>query len=576
MTSHKIILLALVLGTFMTALDATIVSVALPTIAEELGESGHDTSNISWILLVYTLMMGCFILLWAKIGTRRGYKKVFVTGISIFTTTSLLIGLCGTIEQFGLPVMILLRAIQGLGAGMVMSMSLAIVSTYLSKEVRGSSIGIVTLSTSIGTAMGPALGGVLTSFHWSYIFFINVPIGIACLVLCLRYMHVDEHLPETKTRLDIVGAILLLAMLFSLILYLNEGSDIGWTSYFGIGLIMVAAVAAGLLSRWEQRVSDPLVSLDILKRPNVLRCCLITLLLFMTMAGSYLLLPYYLGFVKGFSTIEYGLILVANSVGMMVMSPIVGRISDRTGKTRQFAIIGSLMCAAGFLMMSRFDADTGLIWILAALFLMGAGIGTALVTTTNLAFSGISEGENGLMSGISNTFRQVGCSSGVAVLNAVFMAFIITGPLSPGGLVPGFHHAFFVAIVITLIAFILAMGLKDRDGTARSLFHELPGALRHLDKLLMGHLRQALQVVEELAGGTAGLHLHHLHVESRDQAGEYGHQGDGVDGQEHRQDAPDIRIDQKVAVADRGHGLEGEPQSIGKVLYVRIEVPDDQ
>ena len=467
MSPHRIVLLALVLGTFMTALDATIVSVAIPTIAEELGEAGHDTSNISWILLVYTLMMGCFILLWSKIGSRKGYKKVFVTGICIFTVTSLLIGLCGTIEQFGLPIMILLRAIQGLGAGMVMSMSLAIVSTYLPKEVRGASIGIVTLSTSVGTAMGPALGGILTSFHWSYIFFINVPIGLACVALCLRYMHVDEHLPEVKTRLDIVGSILLLIMLFSVILYLNEGSDLGWTSYFGIGLILVAAVAAGLFSRWEQTVRDPLVSLSILKRPNVLRCCTITLLLFMTMAGSYLLLPYYLGYVKGYSTIEYGMILVANSVGMMVMSPLVGRVTDRTGRSRPFAIAGALMCALGFLMMSRFDADSGLAWIVVSLFLMGAGVGTALVASTNLAFSGISEGENGLMSGMSNTFRQVGCSSGVAILNAVFMAFIITTPLSPEGLIPGFRHAFFIAIVIALAAFVVAMGLRDRSEIAR-------------------------------------------------------------------------------------------------------------
>ena len=123
--TEKIILFALILGTFMTSLDATIVSIAIPTMAEEFGEAGQDTSNISWVLLIYTLMLTCFILLWSKLGTKVGYKKVFVTGIALFTITSLAIGLCGFIEELGLNAVIVLRAAQGLGAGMAMAMSLA-------------------------------------------------------------------------------------------------------------------------------------------------------------------------------------------------------------------------------------------------------------------------------------------------------------------------------------------------------------------------------------------------------------------------------------------------------------------
>ena len=459
--SNKVILFALVLGTFMTALDATIVSVALPTMAEELLQAGHDTSNISWVLLIYTLMLCCFILLWSKLGSMKGYKKVFMTGVAIFSVTSLMIGLCGFIEELGLNAIIILRAIQGLGAGMVTAMSLAMVSLYLPKEIRGSSIGAVTLAASAGTAFGPAIGGILTTFHWSYIFFINVPIGLLCLFLCYRYMHMDENLDTSGDKLDYVGSTLLFVAIFALIFYLNKGSDIGWMSDEGILLIFIFMLFAGIVFWWEQRVKNPLISIEMIKNSQIRRSITVAMLLFMAMAGSYLLLPYYLQFVQGYETMEYGFILIANSVGMMVMGPVVGRIADRTGKNRIFVVVGALVCALGFYMMMLFSNDTGLAWILVSLFVMGAGIGMALVASTNLSFGYISEGQNGQLSGLTNTFRQAGSSAGVAILNAVFMAFIVTVPAVD--LIPGFKHAFFVAIIISMLAFVVAMGLRDNE-----------------------------------------------------------------------------------------------------------------
>jgi EmrB/QacA subfamily drug resistance transporter len=460
----KIILFAIVLGTFMTALDATIVSVALPTMAQELGEEGHDTQNISWVLLIYTLMLCCFVLLWSKLGSNKGYKKVFMAGIAIFFVSSMLIGACGFIEQLGLNIIILLRAVQGIGAGMVTAMSLAMVSSYLPKEIRGSSIGAVTLAASAGTAFGPAIGGILTTFHWSYIFFINVPIGLLCLFLCARYMNVGENRELTDGKLDYVGAGLLFVMIFSLIFYLNQGQDIGWMSEVGIALVVVIMVFAGLVFWWEQRVADPLISLNMIRTTNVRRGCIVAMLLFMAMAGSYLLLPYYLQFVKGYETMEYGFILIANSVGMMAVGPVVGKLADRTGKNKRFVVAGALVCALGFLMMTGFNNDTDLIWILLSLFVMGAGVGMALVASTNLSFDSISEEENGLLSGLTNTFRQAGSSSGVAILNCIFMSGIILSPTV--NLIPGFRHAFFIAMIIALLGFVVAMGLKDKPKNA--------------------------------------------------------------------------------------------------------------
>jgi len=460
--NEKIILIALILGIFMTSLDATIVSVALPTMAEEFGEDGHNTSNISWVLLIYTMMLSSFILLWSKMGTNTGYKRIFVTGIAVFTVSSLAIGLCGLRPELGLYVVIILRAVQGLGAGMAMAMSLAMTTTYLPAAARGSCIGAVTLAASCGTAMGPALGGLLTTLHWSYIFFINVPIGVVCVFLCIRYMQVKEHKPDNAPKTDFLGVAFMLAMMFSLIYYLNKGQDFGWMSDVGILLLAVTFVSAGLLSWWEQRVSDPLVSMRLITNSNILKANLVTMLMFMAMAGSYLLLPYYFGYLKGLSTAEYGFILIANSVGMMVSGPLVGRITDRTGDNRMFIIIGTLLATLGFVMMMSFGPDTGIPYILLALFVMGAGMGMALVCATNLAYGYITEEENGQLSGQTMTFRQAGSSAGVAILNAVFVANLAIGAGSTAAvLMPGFRHAFFIAVVLSMIAFAVAMSSRN-------------------------------------------------------------------------------------------------------------------
>ena len=460
--TEKIVLIALILGIFMTSLDATIVSVAIPTMNEEFGGEGHDTSNISWVLLIYTMMLSSFILLWSKLGSNKGYKKVFVTGVLVFTLSSLAIGLCGLNPDLGLGIVILLRAVQGLGAGMVMAMSLSMTTTYLPAAVRGSSIGAVTLAASCGTALGPALGGLLTTIHWSYIFFINVPIGLICVFLCLRYMRVKENIPENPPKTDLLGVVFMLMMMFSLIYYLNKGQDIGWMSDVGIILLATTFAGAGLLFWWEQRASDPLVSMKLITNSNILKANLVVMLMFMAMAGSYLLLPYYFEYLKGMETVEYGFILIANSAGMMASGPLVGKITDRTGDNRTFVVIGTVLAAIGFIMMMSFSPDTGLPYILLALFVMGAGLGMALVCSTNLAYGYISEDENSQLSGQTQTFRQAGSSAGVAVLNAVFVANLAIGAGSTAAvLMPAFRHAFFVAVVLAMMAFVIAMASKN-------------------------------------------------------------------------------------------------------------------
>ncbi len=460
----KLVLISIITGTFMAALDATIIAVALPTIAAEFAHEGN-TGDISWILLGYTLALCCFILLWGKLGSKVGYKKIFLTGVIVFTACSLWIGLGSTFNGMSLETMIVARVLQGLGAGMLMSMSLALVPIYLPKS-RGVAVGIITLAASAGTAFGPALGGLLCSFHWSFIFFINIPIGILCVIMTLYSFPKDVEVLKPEQKLDIVGVILMVVMMFSLIYYLNTGSDIGWMSTTGTTLIVLVLVSAGILVWWEQRNTNPLISPRLMSIRDIIGANMVAVLLFAGMAGTYLLLPYFLQYGQGYNTIEMGLILIANSIGMMVVGPTVGKISDRTGINNRMISVGCIVTAIGFFMMTMFTPDTGLWFVLLALFVMGAGVGTALVSSTNLAMGFAKPEESGEISGIINTFRQAGSTAGVAILETIFAAMIVVPAIIiPGDMswmMSGFKPAFFVACVFALLAFMVSMSLKDK------------------------------------------------------------------------------------------------------------------
>jgi EmrB/QacA subfamily drug resistance transporter len=467
-SKERLIVASIVLGMFMTSLDATIVSVALPSMAENFfGSRSTDTGTITSILLAYTLTVCSFVMLWGKIGTNVGYKRVFILGIAIFTFTSLVIGLTGLMPSFkSIGLVIAMRAVQGLGAGMAMGMSMAMVSSYL-KRNRGLAMSKVSLAAALGTACGPAVGGILTHFDWSYIFFINVPIGIFCILLSSRAMSGVET-PSERKGIDAFGALLLFVMLFSFILYLNRGGDMGWGSAAGIGLVALTVLAAAGLFLWERRSSDPIVPPSLIRNRSIISANLACLSLFGAMAGSYLLVPYYLEYVMGYSQLEYGvalvgIIMIANSLGMLAVSPFVGKVADRTGRNRPLISAGCLVAALGFFMLSRLDQNSEIWLVLASLFVMGVGGGMALVASTNLAFSHIKEGEDGQVSGLINTFRQAGSSLGVSIMQLVFVSSITAAgvALAVHPLFPGFGPAFLAATGMAVLAFLISLFAKD-------------------------------------------------------------------------------------------------------------------
>ena len=471
---ERMILISIVLGTFMAALDVTIVAVALPTMASEFATPG-STSDVSWILLGYTLAICCCILLWGRLGYNIGYRRIFLIGVGLFTTFSLLIGLGGTIEGMSLEMIILMRVAQGLGAGMLTSMGLAMVSTYLPGS-KGFSVGIITLAASAGTAFGPALGGILCHFHWSYIFLINVPIGILCMLMSMRYMGDIKEPQRDRKSLDMIGVMLMAIMMLSLIYYLNMGREIGWMSNESVLLISATLISAGMLAWWERRGKDPLIPTRLMAIRDVLGGNVIALLLFAGMAGTYLLMPYYLQGCLGLTTVEMGLVLISNSLGMMLVGPTVGRISDRTGLNSKMVSIGCLVTAAGFFLMTLLEGDSHLWYVILSLFVMGMGVGIALVSCTNLCLGYSRDGEDGQISGLINTFRQAGSTSGVAILETIFASSIVIpaviDPSNLDWLLTGFKPAFFMAMVMGLIAFTISMFLRDNKTRQKGILDD--------------------------------------------------------------------------------------------------------
>ena len=468
-STEKLILISLSIGTLMTALDATIVNIAIPTISEEFGASA---SASSWILLAYTIMLACFMLLWGKLGALTSYKKIFLIGIVIFTASSLVLGLVGFIQSLGMITIILMRAVQGLGAGMIMAMNLAMVTAYISPAVRGSAMGITTLMASIGTALGPALGGVLTSVHWSLIFFINVPIGLACLFISLKSMSsiATEKIAVDKKSVDLLGAILLFFALFSFIYMLNIGKG-NWTSPTVIGLGICTVVFLIFIYLQEKRSKDPIVNLRLISDKNIVLTCIANLLMFGAMAGCYFFLPYYLEGLLGQTTMSAGLILVANSIGVMIAGILVGKLMDKSGGCRKYALIGCIITALGFLSMLSYDLSTSILQVVATLLLMGFGMGFSLVPIGNSIFTHTIPGEEGAASSFINTFRQMGSSVGLAIMQAVFVAVwtidaILTKPQFIDRLVNSFHMVFIICALFALIACVLMLLSRDGPNTS--------------------------------------------------------------------------------------------------------------
>ena len=442
----------------MVVLDATVVNVSLPAIQKDLNMSPTDLQGV---VNSYALIFGGFLLLGGRAGDLLGRKRLFLAGIVIFTGASLLNGLANSSEF-----LILARGLQGLGAALVSPAALSIVTTtFREGEERTKAMGVWSAIAAGGGAVGLLVGGILTDlFSWPWIFFVNVPIGIAAFILSLKYV------PESKDEkihraFDIAGAVTVTAGLVALVYGIVKAEEKGWVSAHTLGFGVLAAVLLGTIVWFESRWAEPLVRLEIFVLRWFRSANLVMLIVASGLFAMFYFNSLYVQRVLGYSPIEAGLAFVPFTIGIVIGAGLSQTLVKRIG-LRSVGIIGMLLGTAGMLLFLRLDVGGDYVTdLLPGIVLVSIGMGMTFVPVTLIATSGIDAGDAGLASGLLNTSQQVGGALGLAILSTLATSkttsSLESGTDNAHALVDGFHIAYLAGAAFLFAgAVLLALMLK--------------------------------------------------------------------------------------------------------------------
>ncbi len=406
------ILVAVSIGMFMGLLDVTIVNIAVPSIERELGAS---LASVSWVLNVYSLVLAMFFLTMGRIGDRYGRKRVFLFGLATFTLFSLLCGLAPDIRW-----LVLFRAGQAIGGAALLTVSLAIVLGVFPRRQQGAAVGIWAALGTAAAAVGPVLGGILLNYgHWSWIFYVNVPVGIAAIVICAMVIPRAERGARVEGRLDIPGMLLSGAGLFMLTLALVEGGDWGWTSPTILALFAGAAISFPLFLWWEWRTPSPMFPVKLLRIRSFTAANSAVMLLGLSMGGTFLLIVIFLQVVLGYTPLHAAVGMAIVPLVALLVAPNSGRLNDRIGP-RLPAAAGGLCFAIGLVLLAQLNGDATLGDVLWRAAFIGVGMGLAMPTLSAASMASLPPQVRGVGSGSLNTMRQIGFTIGVALLVAIF------------------------------------------------------------------------------------------------------------------------------------------------------------
>jgi EmrB/QacA subfamily drug resistance transporter len=417
------ILAAVMLGSIMGPLDGSIVNTVLPPITEAFHT---DISVAQWVPTVYLLTISCLILLYGRLGDMLGYRKVFLFGLTAFTLTSVL---CGASQSIWM--LIAFRALQGLAAGMMMSVGYAIVTAAFPPQEIGKAMGIYAISIAVGLGLGPTLGGLIAqNLSWRYVFFINVPIGITAVFW--GYRIIPQSVRKVGQRLDIWGAVTAFLFLTSLLLYANRGDEWGWTAPASIVLLATASGSAALFIWIEKKAVQPMLNLSLFANRVFAFANLSALLNFMATYAVVFLTPFYLMIVLDYDIFKIGLVMAASPVATLIVAPASGALSDRIG-TRPLAFCGMCLQAAGLFLLSRLQVGSDAVDVAWRLAIAGAGAGLFGSPNNSAVMGSVPVVHLGIASGILAAMRNVGMVLGIAVAGAVlYNCAPVTHSLRPG------------------------------------------------------------------------------------------------------------------------------------------------
>ena len=447
-------------GVLMIVLDTTIVTVALPTIQEDLGFSA---GSLTWVLNAYMLTFGGFLLLGGRLGDLYGQRRMFLIGLAAFTVASLACGVAPTRTA-----LIVARAVQGLGGAVVTAVALSLImNLFTGENDRAKALGIYGFVCAAGGSIGELLGGVVTNeLGWNWIFLINLPIGVAVYAACIRLLPRDRTAGGAH-RLDTGGAITATLGLMVAVYAVVGGNEAGWTSVRTLGLFAAALVLLGLFIVIEARTPLPLMPLRLFRLRNVTVSNLLAVLWAAGMFGWFVISALYMQYILGYDPLQVGLAFLPADVIMAIFSAgLSARLVIRYG-VRLPAFAGMLLAALGLALFSLAPLEgTFVADVLPGMFLLGIGSGLAFNPLLLAAMNDVSGEESGVASGIVNTAFMMGGALGLAVIASLAdgrsRALLHGGTDARIALNEGYQLAFVAGAVVSAIAAVGAFLLRDR------------------------------------------------------------------------------------------------------------------
>ncbi len=438
----------------IVGMDVTIVNVALPSIRRDFDAS---VASLQWTNAAYTVALASLLMLGGSTADRLGRARVFKFGLALFTVSSLACSLAPSIGW-----LIAFRVIQGASGAMLNPVAMSIIrNTFEDPRERAQAIGIWAAVVGISMALGPVLGGVLVELSWRAVFLVNIPIGLAAIVLTARFVP-ESRAPRPRRR-DAAGQALVIVMLASLTTAIIEGPDLGWSSPPIVALAVAAGASLVALVPYELRRRDPLIEPRFFASRPFAAATIIAVAAFTAFGGFLFLNTLYLQDVRGLSPASAGLCTLPIAAMTVLCSPIAGRVVGARG-VRAPLVVGGLGLGLGGLMLVSLSADTSLGWLLGAYCVFGLGFGAVNPPITNTAVSGMPPSQAGVAAAVATTSRQVGLTLGVAVVGAVVAAGL--GGSLHDDLATATHAAWW--IIGGLGAAIVALGLAASTAGAEA------------------------------------------------------------------------------------------------------------
>jgi EmrB/QacA subfamily drug resistance transporter len=435
LTEKRIVLLIALLAGFITPFDGSAVNIALPQIGAEFH---MDAVALSWIATAYLLATAVFIVPFGRIADIHGRKKVFLAGISVFTVASLAMTLVPSTAA-----MIAVRGIQGFGSALIFGTAIAILTSVVSKEERGRSLGLYITAVYLGLTIGPFLGGLLTSlFGWRSIFLINVPIGLVAIILVVTRLK-GEWAECRGERFDLVGSLLYGVALVAVMYGLSE-----MPAPVAAGLILAGFAVLAVFVRYEFRSPSPVLSMNLfVGNRGFLFSNLAALINYSATFAVTFLMSLYFQYARGFSPALAGFALVPQFLLQMLVSPYAGRLSDRV-EPRIIASIGMGVTVLGLALLTVLSGTTPLWYIIACLALLGLGFGLFSSPNTNAIMSAVDRRYYGVASGMNGTMRLLGQMLSMGIATTIFA--VVIGHVE---ITPEYYDAFVNSVQIAFVVF---------------------------------------------------------------------------------------------------------------------------